>query len=635
MLVPMAKIHIIGHRSRLDDTLGALHDLRCVQLTDSTEDPGLQLPPMAMDEGHLHEIEELRYLRTRIDALLSLVSVQAPEPGVSFDEADLGELRAELAELGPEIENLAGRLDQLESERQALPRHLESLRRLLPLLPDVGELRGYQTEALLIDQRHVGVLGALHEELGDLVGDNFEIISAPVDPETVGAILVFPHTHAEQVAGLLGKEAVTRVRLPGGFEGMPFRQAIAAMQKRIGELPREIASATEALSALVRPKSGWHAARRFLTSRIEQLEAIRQLGATHHTFAMSGWVPQRDRHEVAEVLEAEVGGGVVLEEVEPEEGEGPPALLDNRRPVRPFEFLVALISLPRYGSIDPTALMALFMPLFFGMMLGDVVYGTTLMVISLWVRARFGGRHPLVAMLSRIFVLAAAWSIVWGFVYGEYLGDLGRRLIDLQPLWINREEAIQSFLVFAIAVGAAHIVLGLLLGVWQAYRFGERKLAGSRIGMLVSLAGLFLLVGAAADRLPSGFITPSIAAMVVGIAVLIGIEGPLGALLGPMEFLSTVGNVLSYLRIAAIGIASVYLARVANELGTTGPLWIGIIVAALFHALNLTLGTFSPAIQALRLQYVEFFGKFYEEGGVAFRPFGESGQEVANVTNPS
>ncbi|NIP81560.1 MAG: hypothetical protein GWM90_21035, partial [Gemmatimonadetes bacterium] len=77
----------------------------------------------------------------------------------------------------------------------------------------------------------------------------------------------------------------------------------------------------------------------------------------------------------------------------------------------------------------------------------------------------------------------------------------------------------------------------------------------------------------------------------------------------------TIGNVLSYLRIAAIGLASVYLARIANELGAAAPLWIGIAIAALFHALNLVLGVFSPTIQALRLHYVEFFGKFYEGGG--------------------
>ena len=116
--------------------------------------------------------------------------------------------------------------------------------------------------------------------------------------------------------------------------------------------------------------------------------------------------------------------------------------------------------------------------------------------------------------------------------------------------------------------------------------------------------------------------TPAVAVVVVGMVFMIALEGPMGLLTGPLDLIGLIGNVLSYLRIAAIGIASVYLARVANELGSLGPLWFGIIVATLFHALNLALGVFSPTIQALRLHYVEFFGKFYEGGGTAFHPFG-------------
>ncbi|MHC4850104.1 MAG: V-type ATP synthase subunit I, partial [Planctomycetota bacterium] len=101
------------------------------------------------------------------------------------------------------------------------------------------------------------------------------------------------------------------------------------------------------------------------------------------------------------------------------------------------------------------------------------------------------------------------------------------------------------------------------------------------------------------------------------------LQGALGLLLGPLQLVGAAGGVLSYLRLAAIGLASVYLARVANELAFSAPLWVGLIVAALFHALNLVLGAFSPTIQALRLHYVEFFGQFHEGGGRPFRPFGE------------
>jgi V/A-type H+-transporting ATPase subunit I len=101
--------------------------------------------------------------------------------------------------------------------------------------------------------------------------------------------------------------------------------------------------------------------------------------------------------------------------------------------------------------------------------------------------------------------------------------------------------------------------------------------------------------------------------------------------MAPLEIIGLVGNVLSYLRIAALGVASVYLARVANELGAAAPLWLGILIAALFHALNLALGAFSPTVQALRLHYVEFFSKFYDEGGDEFRPFGGLDNRVAST----
>jgi V/A-type H+-transporting ATPase subunit I len=146
-----------------------------------------------------------------------------------------------------------------------------------------------------------------------------------------------------------------------------------------------------------------------------------------------------------------------------------------------------------------------------------------------------------------------------------------------------------------------------------------------KAAMLLALVAIFLLVAVLADYLPKSFFTPAIALLVVGVALLIYSLGKLGLLLGPLELVSTVGNVLSYLRIAAIGLSSVYLAMVANKLaGLTGNILLGLIIACLFHALNLVLGTFSPTIQSLRLHYVEFFSKFYQGGGQPFTPFQRS-----------
>ncbi len=321
-------------------------------------------------------------------------------------------------------------------------------------------------------------------------------------------------------------------------------------------------------------------------------------------------------------LESEVGPQLVVERISPEPGEEPPVLLRNPTPVRPFEFLVRLLSLPSYGTLDPTRLMFFFLPLFFGMMLGDIVYGLIALALSSWVERRFGGRSSGLRDLARVLVYSSMWSVAWGVIYGEFLGNLGHQLFGLDPIWINREEAIQPLLLFALGIGAVHMTLGLLVGLWCAVRSKERKALIERFGRLAALMGLFLIAGAASQRLPDGVMTPAVASIVVGVVGLMYVHGWLGLLIGPLEMISTFGNVLSYLRLAAIGLASVYLARVANELGAAGPIWLGVIVASLIHALNLALGIFSPTIQALRLHYVEFFGTFFESGGRSFRPFG-------------
>ena len=100
------------------------------------------------------------------------------------------------------------------------------------------------------------------------------------------------------------------------------------------------------------------------------------------------------------------------------------------------------------------------------------------------------------------------------------------------------------------------------------------------------------------------------------------LHGALGLVTGPLELIGTLGKVLSYLRIAAVGLASAHLAAVANELGTIGPVWMGVLVATFFHAMNVALAAFSPTIQALRLHYVEFFDTFFVGGGREFTPFG-------------
>lgn len=635
MLVPMTKVAIVGHRRRLDDVAKLLQELSLVHVSDFTSAPELQIAPCVLEEGRSRELETLRLSRTRLDALEHLLAGETAStdddeetrsPAVSLDELD-----TLLGALLPEVERAAQHIASLEQEGPALERHLESLQRLQPLASMLVELEGYETVALLLDRQHTEALDMIVSEIEVMVDRRCELTSAVVDRDTVGALLVFPRSHSDEVHALLGRGRVSRVRLPAQFEGLGFRDSLAGMEKRIGALPNEIAMLKDQLASKVRGLVDWQEARAQMGTRIEQLELVRQLGATEHTFTVVGWLPQRDIAKLETALEDRAAKEAHVWCLELHDDEWAPVLVANPPSRRPFERLVKLFGWPQPGGVDPTGLMSIFMPLFFGMMLGDIGYGVLLFGAT-WLARRRLASGTMLRDLARVLSVSAVWAVLWGILFGEIFGDLGERLFHLRPVWISRTEAsaVKPLLLFAIAVGGVHVSLGLVLGAWSAARRRQHDKLAERLGQLAGIAALFTLAGVATEQLPRGLLTPSVIVLLVSMVVLGASHGTMGFLIGPLELIGTVGNVLSYLRLAAIGLASVYLARVANELAVMAPAVLGAIVAVLLHALNLALGTFSPTIQALRLHYVEFFSKFYDEGGTPYQPFGASASRQAD-----
>ncbi|MCY7289413.1 MAG: hypothetical protein LH624_14500, partial [Cryobacterium sp.] len=287
------------------------------------------------------------------------------------------------------------------------------------------------------------------------------------------------------------------------------------------------------------------------------------------------------------------------------------------------ERLVGFLSWPQAGGIDPTGLMGVVLPFLFGVMVGDVGYGLALMGLAWLLRRRLQARQPAIADIARVILAGGVWSVLFGVLFGEFLGSLGNTL-GMPALWFYRggPDALEPLLMFALAVGAVHISLGVMIGLVSAIRHRNRNHTLERAGTLLFLAGLFTVAAVAASALPAGLVSPAVAMLVAGIVLVGWQHGPLGLLLGPLETLGTIGNILSYLRLAAVGLASVYLANVANELAAAAPLLLGIVIATFFHGLNLVLAAFSPMVQSLRLHYVEFFSKFYESGGEPFSPLG-------------
>ncbi|HRQ32427.1 MAG TPA: V-type ATPase 116kDa subunit family protein, partial [Anaerolineales bacterium] len=364
----------------------------------------------------------------------------------------------------------------------------------------------------------------------------------------------------------------------------------------------------------------WRAA---LQDEVEASSVFLKFGETDTSFILAGWVPT-DQFEALKTMLRDIPAGSAFVEIltlTPELKKRAPVVLQNPTIAKPFESLINMLALPRYGHVDPTRLMAFFLPLFFGMILGDVGYGTLALLISLGLLRRF--KEGMTRDILLVLAMGSAWAILFGFLFGEAFGTLGEQL-GLHPLWFDRANPsnVMGLLLMTIGIGAAHITLGLVIGVWEAIKDKSRSHLLERGGMLLGLIGLFLLVSILANLMPQGFKTISVAFVIVGVVMLGASLGSLGIIMGPIEFLTLIGNILSYLRIAAIGLASVFLAKVANEMaGLVGNVVVGVILAVLIHALNLTLGMFSPTIHSLRLHYVEFFRKFYEGGGRRYEPF--------------
>lgn len=650
MLVPMAKVRILGPRADAGRLLDELHQLGLVEIAEASATDGLAAPDGA--EERAARSTELASLLDQVENLsTALPDVYGPESVPGSDRTaplpDTSALRCELDQLSAQVRDVDQRLDALRDEAHALPRYLEPLRWLLPLVPELADLDARRlgrlrlvTVALVLDTDDEELVETLRAQLLAEVGPGFTLFSTPAQNGARGCLIVHHRDHYSAVQDLLAEASVRRAALPESFDGLSLQQTVDTMQRRLADVRTAIADAEAERRALLLPHADRLAnLREALVDDIEQLEAIERLGVTTRTFLAHCWVPRPQLDLLRRELRVRGGPSVLVEDlrVSPYEPEAP-VLMRNSRVARPFEILVRFLDLPRAGSIDPAILMAVILPLMFGAMVGDVGYGAALLVLAIIARRKFQtrvSRSPELRGLLRVLLMGASWSIVFGFLFGEFFGDLGRRFFGDWALWRYRPsaEALEPLLIFSVVIGAAHVVLGLGLGAWQAIRFREHRDLLDKLGMLLALAGLFGLAASVGDQLPSTALAPSTAAMVLGLALIMSLHGALGLATGPLDLLGKIGNILSYLRLAAVGLASAHLAGVANELGTIGPIWMGLLIAVFFHALNLALASFSPMIQALRLQYVEFFGAFFAGGGRAFKPFGHrSHQEILSTT---
>ncbi len=491
---------------------------------------------------------------------------------------------------------------------------------------------------------------------------------------TAISMLMAYHTSAEDtVAPILRQYGWRAVRFPG-LEGAPTEvlERLGELNKTLGERREELRE--RIIKDLVPKRDTLLLLLDHYAQELETLRIQHKFLFTSHTFRINGWVVAKGEEELRRQVE-QTTDVVEIQCSDPGPDDEVPILLSNHRMVEPFALVTELYGRPQYTEFDPTPLLAPFFAVFFGICLGDGGYGLILIIGSLLALKKLplqGGTKRLVQMLLASGIATTIFGVITGGIFGIEVVKLPSILQSL--VIFNPTEDIIGFLYLAFAIGIFQMLFGIGVKVVHSVREGDITAAileqGIWIFFIISIAPLgfkYLFAGEVGADIISlgskGSVLTGIIIILFGARqqitfkvmrlckhiglgslgdvqdtvdyVLSGILFFLGRLsLGILFFFKSLidyfGDVLSYSRLMALGLATAFLGMVINQIATMAlgiPYGVGLVlfVAILVfgHTFNLVINCLSAFVHTLRLQYLEFFSKFFVGGGVPFTPFAE------------
>lgn len=633
MLVKMKRLTLVAHKADEPDILSALQSLGAVEVLPAEAESGARA---------LKQLEAAEQRVQTLSAALATLKPFAPKKGLLSPpvESTMQAIQADMpgaVSESAEIETLSHELSRARSEIEKNQGVIEQLR---PWVNFASDMQTFQSAKTV--KYFTGLLAASDEgKLEGLTEDSeYQILG---DGAVEAVVVACPLDAAKSVAGFLKSLEWTDFAFPK-MPGTPAA-AIAQLEdenRRLsdlrGQLEQQLAAKGESAERI-------GGALDAAVIELDRAKAACELGQTAATFELQGWVREDQAQEVEQAIQ-KITDAYCLNVRDPEEDEIPPSVVQNNSFSTPFEQVTNLYSRPDPKGIDATPYMAPFYVLLFGLMLSDSGYGLILAIgCALYQKIK----KP--TGMSGGFVKVLFWgglsTIVWGVLVGTVFGmdfDTLFGTVDKFPILVDPMGNPIGMLILCFGLGILHILFGVALKMKMAFAAGDWQTAiFDNLSWMLIVVGLILFAGTSAlPTLPAVLSTIGAVMAIAGALMILLMKGRakknpfsrtisgLGELYQVTSYLS---DILSYARLFALGIATGVIAQVFNDLcgmlmGSPNIILkiLGILIAVALlvalHLFNIAINTLGAFVHCARLQYVEFYGKFYEAGGRAFQPLG-------------
>ena len=648
MLKPtkMTKVVIAGTRDQIESTISIFHKLNVLHITDfskETEDFKIGRPLKTASKFS----EYLLSLR----AISNQLGLKESESGKLVKVELSSDIDEKITKLQKEVSSRFDELRNIESRLKEKEDLLSSVKPFFALPLSLESYTGYETLKV-----YTGYIDIDLESRLIKIHSNFELFVGEHEKRKIFALFI-PKEFEGEVQKLLQEERTyVELKVPP-LKGNPpvivddLTKEISGLKEKYSLIKTELDKLKEEYSEFI------IATDEHLSIETQKSEAPLKFATSVNAFIIDGWVPSDKFDEIEAALEKNTGGKVYLTKIAEEIDEKEiPIELDNPVAARPFELLINTFATPKYKEIDPSLFLFITYPLFYALMLGDVGYGIIVTAIGFAIKQKFktGGLNA----IALILMFSGILSTIFGVIYGEFfgfpifnivfqghpeegiLGIAGPAIAGIH-FPIHRFDSVKPLLLLCFAIGIFHVLLGYIIGFRNEVVKHDLKHAIYAKGswMMILIGGVLLIakvMPALMSKSPMQtgdmIFLAGAGLMLIGVILLIKGEGFISIL----ELPTLLSNVLSYSRILAIGLSSAGIALAVNTMSMDlfirpkGVLLGGGIVLALAgvlilfigHLINLLLGILGPGIHSLRLQYVEFFTKFYEGGGTKYLPFG-------------